>query len=194
VGGIEITLPVSPGVDGGGVGPFAADPAVALRSIWAVLIGFMIVLMCQIGFLAHQVAFLTERFDSAAVGATAIGTAAIGSAVARLVVGSFADNVDKRILSVVLVLGQAATVLGLVVTDNLAANYTLVLVFGFTMGNIFMMQSLLVAEIFGIRSFGSIFGISSAASQVAGGVGPVLVGTLEYWTGSYSVPSSSPRC
>jgi len=162
--------------------------AARTRPFWAMMIGFMVVLLCQVGFLAHQVAFLTERFDSAAVGATAIGTAAIGSAVARLVVGTFADNVDKRLLTVILVLAQAASVFALVLTDNLLANYALVLVFGFTMGNIFMMQSLLVGEIFGIPSFGSIFGITAAASQVAGGVGPVLVGALESWSGGYTTP------
>jgi cyanate permease len=163
--------------------------AEAARTVpfWAVIVGFTIVLFCQVGFLAHEVAFLTDRYDSG-TGARAIAVSAIGSAIARLIVGSFADAVDKRLLTMVLVLMQGATVAGFVAFDALPVNYLLALVFGFTMGNIFMFQALLVGEIFGIASFGSIFGLTSAVSQIAGGGGPVFIGWLESASGSYSLP------
>ncbi len=157
-------------------------------ALWAMLIGFPLVMLSQVGFLTHQVAFLSRRFDSDTIGSLAIATSAVGSAVARLVVGTFADGVDKRRLTVTLIGIQAATVYGLVVLDNLVVDFGLVLVFGFTMGNIFMLQSLLVGEIFGLRSFGSIFGLLTATAQIAAGAGPVLIGYLEQRSGSYSLP------
>jgi MFS family permease len=163
--------------------------AQAARTVpfWAILVGFMLVMVAQVGFLAHQAAFLGERFDSTGIGAAAIATAAVGSALARLVVGSFADRADKGNLAVGLVALQALSVYVLVVNEVLAVNILAVLVFGFTMGNIFMMQSLMVGEIYGILSFGTIFGLSGAASQIAGGTGPVLVGWLE-GKGGYELP------
>jgi len=181
------TRPRRSGIIGDQYRTWSRSAAARTVPFWAVLFGFTIVLFCQVGFLAHEVAFLTDRYDSG-TGARAIAVSAIGSAIARLIVGTFADAVDKRLLTMVLVLLQGATVAGFVMFDALAVNYLLALVFGFTMGNIFMFQALLVGEIFGIASFGSIFGLTSAVSQIAGGGGPVFIGWLESTSGSYSLP------
>lgn len=157
------------------------------RAFWAILGGFVLVLVCQVGFLTHQVAFLETRFTPVTA-AFAVSVTALGSAAARLVVGVFADRVDKRHLTVGLVLLQAAAVAGLQVTEGRIASFTLVLVFGFTMGNIFMMQALLVGEIYGITSFATVYGMTAAAGQAASGLGPILVGALEEATGGYRTP------
>lgn len=167
----------------------AWTPGEAARTgaFWAILVGFLLVLLCQVGFLTHQVAFLETRFEPS-VAALAVSVTALGSAVARLVVGGFADRIEKRRLTVALVLLQAAAVLGLQATANQAVSLALVLVFGFTMGNIFMMQALLVGEIYGITSFATVYGMTAAAGQSASGLGPVLIGALEEATGSYRTP------
>jgi cyanate permease len=51
-----------------------------------------------------------------------------------------------------------------------------------------MMQSLLTAEIFGLVSMGSIFGVLALMSQVGSGLGPFLIGWAEDATGDYTVP------
>ncbi len=80
---------------------------------------------------------------------------------------------------------QAATVLALVYVDANWAIIGLTLIFGFTLGNIYMLQSLLTGEIFGMMSFGAIFGLIIMATQGGSGVGPLIVGVLEDRTGSY---------
>jgi MFS family permease len=161
--------------------------AVRTGAFWSILVGFLLVLVCQVGFLTHQVAFLETRF-SPSVAALAVSVTALGSAAARLVVGVFADRVSKRHLTVGLVLLQAAAVAGLQLTANHAVSLALVLVFGFTMGNIFMMQALLVGEIYGITSFATVYGMTAAAGQTASGLGPVLVGAIEQATDGYRTP------
>lgn len=158
--------------------------ALRTRAFWAILVGFMLVLVSQVGFLTHQVAFLETRFTPV-VAALAVSVTALGSAAARLVVGAFADGVDKRRLTVALVLAQAAAVVGLQLTENHAVSFLMILVFGFTMGNIFMMQALLVGEIYGITSFGTVYGMTAAAGQTASGLGPVLIGAIEEAAGGY---------
>ena len=56
---------------------------------------------------------------------------------------------------------------------------------GLTMGNIYMMQSLLVGECFGIASFGTVFGLVAVLSQIGSAVGPTIAGTLFDATGNY---------
>jgi sugar phosphate permease len=166
------------------------ETAEAMRTIsfWALLIGFLLVLTAQTGFVIHQVSFLEERMGSRNAAAFTLSVTAAGSIFARLLVGLFADAIDKRLLTVALFVIQATCVVGLVATDNIAATWALVLVFGFTIGNIYMMQSLLVGEIFGIVSFGAVFGLVALAGQVGSGIGLWCVGLLEDATGSYTVP------
>jgi MFS family permease len=157
-------------------------------AFWSILTGFVLALAAQTGFLLHQISFLQDRLGSRSAAAFALSTTAMGSIVARLVVGQFADRLDKRLLTVVLFVVQAAAVLGVVAVDNTVVTYVLVLVVGFTIGNVYMMQTLLVGEIFGLVSFATVSGLIGLATQTGSGVGPFLVGWLEYLTGSYTTP------
>lgn len=153
---------------------------------WAILVGFVLVLMAQTGFVIHQIAFLEERLGSRSAAAFALSTTALGSIVARLAVGTFADAIDKRWLTVAIFVTQGTSVLLVLAVDNSIATYFLILVFGFTIGNVYMMQSLITSEIFGMVSFGSVFGLIMLAGQAGSGLGPVFVGILEDATGSYT--------
>jgi MFS family permease len=186
-------VPPSPGVgvrvdDAAQQRVWTRQQAVGTSAFWAVLVGFALVLMAQTGFIIHQIAFLTERFGSAGAAAFALSVTAFGSIVARLVVGMFADRVDKRLLTVALLVVQSLAVLAIVLTDNVVVTYALVLVIGFTIGNVYMMQTLLVGELFGMVSFGTVFGLVGVATQTGSGVGPLVIGSLEDLTGSYTVP------
>ena len=160
--------------------------AARTREFWAILVAFAIVLTAQTGFVIHQISFLEERVGSRSTAALALSVTAFGSIVARLVVGSFADRIDKRRLTVVLFLLQASAVAGIVATEHIALTYVLTLVFGFTIGNVYMMMSLLVGETFGMVSFGAVFGVVSMTGQVGSGLGPLAVGVLEDATGGYT--------
>ncbi len=162
----------------------------ALRTLgfWSIFISFLLALIAQTGYVIHQVSFLEERLGSRNEAAFTLSVTALGSIIARLLVGVFADGVDKRLLTVILFVVQGTAILLIIHTENIAATWALTLVFGLTIGNIYMMQSLLVGEIFGIVSFGSIFGLISLAGQVGSGLGPIGVGFLHDQTGGYGVP------
>lgn len=162
----------------------------ALRTagFWGIFIAFLLVLVAQTGYIIHQVSFLEDRLGSRSAAAFTLSVTAFGSIVARLIVGIFADGVDKRLLTVILFLVQGTAILLIIHTDSVAATWALTLVFGLTIGNVYMMQSLLVGEIFGIVSFGSIFGLISLAGQVGSGLGPIGVGFLHDQTDGYTIP------
>ena len=162
--------------------------AMRTRSFWALSIGFVIVLLAQTGFLLHQIAFLEDRLGSRNAAALALSTTAFGSIVARLIVGRFADGMDKRILTFLVIVVQGCAVLGATLIGNQVATYVFVLIVGFTIGNIYMLQTLLTAEIFGFVSLGSVLGVMTLMTQVGSGFGPFLVGWAEDSTGSYRTP------
>jgi len=164
--------------------------AEAVRTVgfWGILVAFLLVLIAQTGYVVHQVTFLEDRLGSRSAAAFTISVTAFGSIIARLAVGIFADNVDRRLLTVILFVVQATAILLIIHTDSIAATWALTLVFGLTIGNVYMMQSLLVGEIFGMVSFGTVFGLISLAGQVGSGLGPIGVGIIHDATGGYTVP------
>lgn len=157
-------------------------------SFWCILIAFLLVLTAQTGFVFHQISFLETRFGSQNAAAFALSVTALGSIVARLIVGRFADMVDKRKLTIWLFIIQGSAILFIIHTGNIPLTWLLTLTFGFTIGNVYMMQSLLVAEIFGMVSFGTIFGLVSMVGQVGAGGGPFGIGFLRDATGGYGIP------
>jgi sugar phosphate permease len=160
-------------------------------SFWALLLGFALALATQTGVLIHQLSFLQEpdKLGSRSAAALAVTVTTIGSIIARLVVGQFiADKGDKRVITVVLFVGQAAAVLLYTMVGGTFAIYAVALLFGFTIGNIYMMMSLLTAEIFGILSFGTVYGVVSLAGQLGSGVGLVFMGWAHDVTNGYTVP------
>jgi sugar phosphate permease len=168
--------------------PWTSREAMGTVGFWAILVAFLLVLTAQTGYMIHQVSFLEDRLGSRNNAAFALSVTAGGSIVARLIVGMFADGIDKRLLTVLLFVVQATCILLIIHTESVPATWILTLVFGFTIGNIYMMQSLLVGEIFGIVSFGAVFGLVSLAGQVGSGAGPFGVGVLKDATGGYGVP------
>jgi MFS family permease len=160
-------------------------------SFWALLIGFGLALATQTGVLIHQLSFLQEpdKLGTRSAAALAVTVTTIGSIVARLIVGQFiADKADKRVMTVILFVGQAAAVLLYTTVTGRAAIYGVALLFGFTIGNVYMMMSLLTAEIFGILSFGTVYGVVSLTGQVGSGFGLVFMGWAHDATDGYTVP------
>ena len=168
--------------------PWTRAEAVRTPAFWALLVGFGVVLTAQTGFVIHQISFLEARVGSRSTAALALSLTAFGSIVARLVVGTFADRIDKKGLTIALFVVQAAAVAGVVATDSVPLTYLLTLVFGFTIGNVYMMMSLLVGEVFGTVSFGAVYGLLSLVGQTGSGLGPFAVGWLEDATGGYTTP------
>ena len=156
---------------------------------WAILISFVIVLLAQTGFILHQVAFLEQRLGSLTAAGTTLSLTAVGSIIARLIVGRFfADRVDLRILTVIMFLVQGTAALAVIHIEHPIATFISILIFGFTIGNVYMLQSLLTSDVFGYVSFGAVYGLIAMATQLSSGFGPLLIGALEDITGSYDFP------
>ena len=171
--------------------PWTRGQAFHTLSFWAILAGFALALATQTAVLIHQLAFLQEpdKLGTRSAAALAVTTTTIGSIVARLVVGQLlADKADKRVMTVVLFFLQAVAVALYTVVGGTFAIYAVALLFGFTIGNVYMMQSLLTSEIFGMLSFGTVYGVVALSGQIGSGVGLVFMGWARDASGGYTTP------
>jgi MFS family permease len=159
--------------------------ALGTSTFWLLAAAFSAILFSQVGMLVHELAFLRQHL-SPATAALGVSTTAAGSLLGRLVVGAFADRVEKRWLCMALFGLQACALIGFTLARGPAALYIAAFAFGSTIGNIFMMQGLLVGEMFGIPSYGRVFGMLQLLTQVAGVLGPVGVALAFEWSGGYA--------
>ncbi len=162
----------------------AALRTAALRSVMA---GFGIGMMAQVGFVTHQVTFLSPILGPWATSATVSATA-IAALVSRLLLSRFADQIDARVTTASVLL-CAATAFGL--QALLPVPFVVVaasLLFGATIGNITTLSPIIVRREFGAASFGAVFGVASCAIQLATALGPSFYGLLHDACGGYKVP------
>jgi len=153
-------------------------------TFWLLVASFSAMLFCQVGFTMHHLAFLRERLapETAALGVSAMAGASL---VARLGMGFVADRFSKQRLAAVLFVLQAASFGLFAAAEGPVGLMAASVLLGATIGNIFMMQSLLVGELFGLASFGTAMGLQLLGTQVTSGLGPLAVGLLHGWNGGY---------
>ena len=71
------------------------------------------------------------------------------------------------------------------VADGASALLCASAVFGFTVGNLLMLQPLLLAEAFGVRDYGRIYSLSMLLTTLGVAGGPVVLGLLHDLTAGY---------
>ncbi len=166
---------------------FRTRDALATRAFWLLALAFGLGLFAQVGFLAHQLAGLREKVAPANA-AWIVSATAFGSIVGRFAIGPLGDRLEKRRIAMVLFAVQACATLFFAHASSGLALGAASFVFGLTMGNIFMMQPLLVSEYFGIGSFASVLGSLQLVTSLASGLGPLAVGFAFEEVGGYRGP------
>ena len=153
--------------------------ALAVRSRFFVLLtlGYLLAMGAQVGTIAHMytrgVAVATPLQASFAV-----SVLAMMSVIGRLIGGFIIGRVSIKKFALATVVGQ---LLGFVVIGA-AANATQLWLgaglFGFTVGNLLMLQPLMLAQAFGVMDYPKIFSLSQAVSTLGIASGPVVLGAI----------------
>jgi predicted MFS family arabinose efflux permease len=163
--------------------------AFALRDVGflTVTIAFALVLFAQVGFIVHLISFLDPvigRERAALAVAVLTAMAVVGRVLFSLVI----DRLDQRLASALSFLSQAAALL---VVINLHNDYVLIAacaVFGFSVGNLITLPSLIVQQEFDSAAFGVLISLNTAINQVTYAFGPGVVGFLRDLSGGYTLP------
>ena len=119
---------------------------------------------------------------TAAILLTLIGGASI---VGRLTVGTFVDRIGGRNAYILSLVPLVAGLLALLVVETHGPLFAAVAVYGFAHGGLFTVVSPTVAELFGTRAHGAIFGGIVFFGTLGAAFGPVLAGRIFDVTGSY---------
>jgi predicted MFS family arabinose efflux permease len=173
--------------------PVAAAPratfAEARRSRFfaGVAASYFFVMGAQVGAIAH-IYRLAKTGAGVDIAALALALLAGASVCGRLAGGWILLKVPARAFTFALFAQQAAALAVLAFAGSEGTLFFGVVLFGLAMGNILMMQPLLLAEAFGTQSFGRIYAASNLISVPGVAAGPALLGLAYAATGGYPVP------
>ncbi|MEZ5255775.1 MAG: MFS transporter [Ilumatobacteraceae bacterium] len=152
------------------------DRAVRSRFFIAITIGYVFVLGSQVGGIQHLVKMVEERAGSGrATAATSI--LAMSSIVARLIGGQVAAKVPLARLTFGFAAVQGLSLLLASQAMSVPAIFGSVSLFGLTVGNLLMLQPLLIGQRFGVKDYARIFSRSQFTHCGYRG-GPYLLGFL----------------
>jgi len=157
------------------------------RQFWFLCLAEFMLAFCIMTTLVHLVPFAQDSgipVERAGILISVIGASSI---VARLSMGSASDKIGSRrafavcfgVLLVGLVWLQMADAMWMLVLYAIAD--------GFARGGNYAVISPLVAELFGTRAHGALFGLATFVGTIGGALGPVLSGRLFDLLGTYQV-------
>ena len=161
----------------------------ALRDIGflSVSIAFALVLFAQVGFIVHLISFLDPVIgrEHAAVAVALLTAMAMAG---RVLFSTVIDRLNQRLASALSFLSQAAALAIVINSRNDMLLIAASALFGFSVGNLITLPSLIVQREFDSRAFGVLISLITAINQVTYAFGPGVIGLLRDLSGSYSLP------
>lgn len=155
------------------------------RFFWLSTLAYFLLMGSQVGGLAHLFSRATELTDRD-VGAKAVQIVALASISGRLLGGWLLTYVATRAWLLGNALGQGAGLFLIGIADDAAIVWLGALTFGLTVGNLLMLQPVVLAEAFGLRAYARIFASANALTTWGVAGGPLLLGVL-YEFGGYDL-------
>ncbi len=133
--------------------------------------------------MAHATEFGMSATSAANVLAVVGGLSIAG----RVIIGGAADRMNSRLALVIVCILMAVPLFSLAVAREVWLLYLLGAIFGFAYGGLVVLQSPMVAELFGLKSHGVLLGSAVFISTLGSAIGPVVAGGIFDSTGSYSL-------
>jgi len=177
---------------GTGTGPvapaeeFSLGTALRESSFWWIAGSFAAIWGCAVAVQIHLIPYLQDEGFSAAFAATAAGAIGLLKLPGRVIFAPMADKYGHRVVALAIFLLHSVSIAVLALADNWVGVYAFVVLFSAGNGALTLMRASLVADVFGIRAYGSISGSMAFISQAAMAAGPLVVSLLVAAWGGYT--------
>ncbi|WBU29883.1 MFS transporter [Rhodopseudomonas palustris] len=150
-------------------------------------IAFSLVLLAQVGFIVHLIAYLDPLIgrERAAVAMSLLTAMAV---VGRVSLSVVIDRLNQRLVSALSFASQAVALGVLISTRDATLLLVACALFGFSVGNLITLPSLIIQREFPTSSFGILVALNTAINQVTYAFGPGVIGLLRDASGSYTLP------
>jgi sugar phosphate permease len=141
----------------------------------------------QVGAIAHLYRLVNTR-EQVATAALAVALLAGASLVGRLGGGWILVKTPARSFALWMFAGQTLAMALLAIAASKLTLLAGTALFGLTIGNILMLQPLLLVNAFGTGAYARIYSVSQLVTAIGLAGGPALLGLIEEVSGGYTLP------
>ena len=163
------------------------EKVIYTRQFWMVSAIYFLILYCANSIWTHIIPYALDIGLSPLAAASTMSFIGGASILGRLVMGSIGDRISSRRALIVCFLIYVAALGCLQFAQEIRTLYLFTLVYGFAHGGFFALTSPLVAELFGTRSHGVIFGVMLFFGAFGGAIGPTVTGLIFDVASSYQL-------
>jgi MFS family permease len=166
---------------------FTLRQAARTRPFWLITtIMFINGYICY-SLVVHLVPHVTLAGISPAVAAALLAIYGIAGLVGRIIMGGLADKLGNKLVFVICFILSCIIYIAMLFFQEIGFFYLVAVLFGLASGGMLSTIAAFVAELFGLKSHGEIFGVIGFSTTIGGAVGPFLAGYLYDVTGDYSI-------
>lgn len=138
--------------------------------------------------LAHIVAYASDRGIGDLSAAAILGAVGSAAAVGRLLWGAVSDQIGSRKTVLCCIALQTLMMFLVAFATSLWGFYLFAVGFGLSYGGVLPLYAVVTRELFGMRRFGTVYGMHSFATSLGMGGGGIVGGYLFDLSGSYFIP------
>jgi MFS family permease len=164
---------------------FSLREAVRTRQFWTICAAMLAIVFCLMTVMVHIVPYAQEIKVSPTRAAGVLSTIGGVSMAGRFISGLAIDRIGSKRVMIFCFILLIAGLLWLQIATELWMLYLFAVVYGVAHGGFFTSFSPIVAEFFGIKSHGTLFGIAMFSGTFGGALGPVVAGYVFDITGGY---------
>ena len=151
------------------------DQARRTRFFVMLCVAYALIFFSQVGGLAHLFKLATDRVDDG-TGSLALALLAATSVAGRLMGGLVVLRVPTKVFSMILVALQAMALFAVAMAESRWSVLASAVFLGVSVGNLLMLQPLLLAEAFGVKEYSRIYGLNQLVSTIGVAGGPLVLG------------------
>jgi len=155
---------------------------------WIIGISFGLAVMTLMAAFVHQVAYAEDCGIDKLAAAASLGVVGFAGFLGQFFFGWFSDRLSD--VKYAAVLGMVVMIAGLIILlkmQSLTLLYIFSLVYGFGYGCLAPMMPITIADRFGLRDLGSVYGMLTFFIGLGGSIGPYLAGLIFDYYGSYDL-------
>ena len=166
---------------------FTLSEALRLKTFWFLSIAMALRHMVTEGVSVHFVILLVDRGWSMEAASSLLGLSALIGAPARIGVGWMGDVLDKRRLTMGLLLGLSFSVVLMGYTAEAVIFTPCMIIYSLAYGGLASLQEPIRADYFGTKAFATIQGMSRSVQTAGTFMGPIIAGIFYDLTKSYMI-------
>jgi len=168
-------------------GEFSFREAIHARPFWMFATIFFSWAICLSIIMIHSVIHAIGLGMTPASAANILAIIGIAGIAGRIAFGRLSDVIGMKPVLVISFALLSIDFIWLMVATEAWMLYLFAAVFGIAYGTIEVLQSPLLAELFGLKSLGSVLGASTAFAAIGFTIGAVMAGHIFDITGSYNI-------